>query len=47
MGHLLNASELGSSSQQHSMLMTLLTGPMHTYLVFSSCTTAAHYKTAL
>lgn len=34
--HRLNASEAGSSNQQHSMLMTLLTGPMHTYRVFSS-----------
>ncbi len=34
---LLNASDSGSSSQQHSMLMALLTGPMHTYRVFSSC----------
>ncbi len=34
---LLNASDSGSSNQQHSMLMALLTGPMHTYRVFSSC----------
>ena len=35
--HLLNASESGSSNQQHSMLIALLTGPMQTYRVFSSC----------
>ena len=35
--HRLKASDSGSSNQQHSMLMTLLTGPMHTYRVFSSC----------
>ena len=40
--YLLKASELGSSSQQHSMLITLLTGPMHTYLVFSSCAAPHH-----
>ena len=34
--HLLNSLESGFSSQQHSMFMTLFTGPMSMYRVFSS-----------
>ena len=32
----MKASPWGSSCHRHSMFITLFTGPMHTYLVFSS-----------
>jgi hypothetical protein len=35
--HRLKGSPSGSSSQQASVLMTLFTGPMQMYRVFSSC----------
>jgi hypothetical protein len=39
--HLLKGSPSGSSSQQARVLMTLLTGPMQMYRVFSSCAACA------